>query len=280
MSKTADRVIRIAMDEVGYLEKSVAAWKKYGKDCLYEKTAHAGSDNYTKYGYELCGLFPEIIDFPAAWCDCFVDWCFYKAYGVTNAQKLLGGRFDDYTKGSTKLYIGKQAFYYAKAGFLPKPGDQIFFAKSGSFETIYHTGLVYKVDESRVYTIEGNTSDGAEVVPNGGAVCRKSYALTNAKIYGYGRPLYDEDGQDGWHWVQSLGKWYYQDQTGRNSYGWKLIQETDGAMSHWYWFDDKGAAVTGWKLIDGEWYYFEQAGSCACALYRSDERGAQSVWYV
>ena len=279
MAKTADKAIRIAMDEVGYLEKSAAAWKKYGKDCLYEKTAHAGSDNYTKYGYELCGLFPEIIDFPAAWCDCFVDWCFYKAYGVTNAQKLLGGHFDDYTKGSTKLYIGKEAFYYAKAGFLPKPGDQIFFAQSGSFETIYHTGLVYKADELRVYTIEGNTSDGAEVVPNGGAVCRKSYLLTEAKIYGYGRPKYDED-QGSWRWIYSLGEWFYQDEAGRNSYGWKLIQEAGGGASHWYWFDERGAAVTGWKLIEGEWYYFEQAGSCACALYRSDERGAQSVWYV
>ena len=279
MAKTADKAIRIAMDEVGYLEKSAAAWKKYGKDCLYEKTAHAGRDNFTKYGYELSGVLPEFIDFPAAWCDCFVDWCFYKAYGVTNAQKLLGGRFDDYTKSSAKLYIGKEAFYYAKAGFLPKPGDQIFFAKSGSFETIYHTGLVYKVDESRVYTIEGNTSDGAGVVPNGGAVCRKSYALTNAKIYGYGRPKYDED-QGSWRWVYSLGEWFYQDEAGRNSYGWKLIQEAGGGASHWYWFDERGAAVTGWKLIEGEGYYFEQAGSCACALYRSDERGAQSVWYV
>ncbi|HAC61279.1 MAG TPA: CHAP domain-containing protein [Lachnospiraceae bacterium] len=279
MSKTADQVIRIAMDEVGYCEKSKRAWQTYGKECLYSKTAYAGSDNYTKYGYELSGILPEIIDFPAAWCDCFVDWCFYKAFGVTNAQKMLGGRFDDYTKASAKLYIGKEAFYYAAAGLQPKPGDQIFFAKSGSFETIYHTGLVYKVDSANVYTIEGNTSDGSEVVPNGGCVCRKSYALTNAKIYGYGRPKYEILDQT-WRWVYSGGKWYYQDSTGKNSYGWKLIAETGGSIQHWYWFDEKGAAATGWKLIDGKWYYFEQTGPCACALYRSDETGAQSVWYL
>lgn len=279
MSRTADQVIRIAMDEVGYLEKSKAAWKQYGRECLYSKTGFAGSDNYTKYGYELSGLLPEVIDFPAAWCDCFVDWCFYKAYGVANAQKMLGGRFDDYTKASAKLYIEKQAFYYAKAKFMPEPGDQIFFSQDGTFNGIYHTGLVYKVDSAKVYTVEGNTSSGAEVVPNGGAVCTKCYALTNAKLYGYGRPKY-EVLEDTWRWVYSGDKWYYQDQSGKNSYGWKLIKETGGAPMHWYWFDEKGAAAEGWKQIGGEWYYFEPSGPCACALYRSDENGAQSVWYV
>ena len=281
MSRAVDLVLRIALDEVGYLEKSKQAWQQYGKECLYSKTGFAGSDNYTKYGYELHGILPEVIDFPAYWCDVFVDWCFYKAYGVTNAQKLLGGRFDDYTKNSAKLYIGigEQAFFYAKAGFAPKPGDQIFFSKDGSFNGIYHTGLVYKADGQFVCTVEGNTSEGPQVVRNGGNVCRKSYVLTDAKIYGYGRPKY-ETAEDKWHWVYAGGKWYYQDSVGHNSHGWKLIAETGGSIQHWYWFGERGAAATGWQLIDSKWYYFEQSGPCACALYRSDETGAQSVWYV
>ena len=117
-------------------------------------------------------------------CDCFVDWCFYKAYGVSNAKKLLGGNFEDYTVNSAQLYKNKGAYYRSN----PKVGDQIFF-HNGS--RICHTGLVYKVDSSRVYTIEGNTSGGSYVIANGGGVVKKSYPLNYNRIDGYGRPKYD-----------------------------------------------------------------------------------------
>ena len=42
---TAKDVIKIANDEVGYLEKTSNA-------NLYSKTANAGKNNYTKYAYE------------------------------------------------------------------------------------------------------------------------------------------------------------------------------------------------------------------------------------
>lgn len=54
-----------------------------------------------------------------------------------------------------------------------------------------HTGIVYKVDNLYVYTIEGNTSPQAGVVDNGGGVWRKQYAINYNRIYGYGRPDYD-----------------------------------------------------------------------------------------
>jgi hypothetical protein len=84
------------------------------------------------------------------------------------------------------------AGYYRNAGRFytsPKPGDQIFFGKKGNES---HTGIVYKVDSSKVYTIEGNTSGASGVVANGGGVFKKSYSLTYNKIVGYGRPRYDE----------------------------------------------------------------------------------------
>ena len=43
-----------------------------------------------------------------------------------------------------------------------------------------------------VYTIEGNTSVASGVIANGGGVCRKKYSLSYNRIYGYGRPEYDE----------------------------------------------------------------------------------------
>ena len=177
MANYASKVIDIALAEEGYLEK------KSNKD-LDNKTANAGSANYTKYGRDMHELYPSVMDFPAAWCDGFVDWCFYKAYGKANAKGLLGGDFNDYTVSSAQLYKNKNAYYKKD----PKVGDQIFFRNN---TRICHTGLVYKVDSKYVYTIEGNTSGASGVIANGGGVCKKKYLLTYSKIDGYGRPKYD-----------------------------------------------------------------------------------------
>lgn len=177
MANTVDKVIKIALAEEGYLEKK-------SNSQLYNKTANAGSANYTKYGKEMHDIYPSVMDFPAAWCDAFVDWCFYKAYGIATAKSLIGGNFNDYTVSSAQLYKDKKAWYTSN----PQIGDQIFFKNS---KRICHTGLVYNVDSTYVYTIEGNTSGASGVIANGGGVCRKKYKLTDSAIAGYGRPKYD-----------------------------------------------------------------------------------------
>lgn len=178
-----DDVLKIALDEEGYLEKSKTVYS-LNKAIIYEKSAGAGQDNITKFGKEMHDIYPKTMDFPAAWCDAFVDWCFMKAYGIAIAKQLLCGEFDDYTINS--------ANYYKKAGRWsqkdPLPGYQIFFKNSTK---ICHTGLVYKVDKKYVYTIEGNTSNKGILVPNGGAVAKKKYVLNYANIAGYGMPKYD-----------------------------------------------------------------------------------------
>ena len=177
---SAQKVIDIALAEENYIEKRNGDLK-----FLYDKTANAGSQNFTKYGYEMHQIYPAVMDYPAAWCDAFVDWCFMKAYGVANAKALLGGDFDDYTVRSAALYKSKGA--YVKEN--PRPGDQIFFRNSTG---ICHTGLVYAVDRDYVYTIEGNTSSASGVVANGGCVRKKAYSLKSEKIDGYGRPRYSD----------------------------------------------------------------------------------------
>lgn len=172
-----NNVIKIADNEVGYLEKK-------SNSQLDSKTANAGFNNYTKYGRDMHNLYPAVMDFPASWCDCFVDWCFNKAYGMSNAKKLLAGNFDDYTVNSSNLYKNKNAYYKS-----PKEGDQIFFKNESR---ICHTGLVYKVANGIVYTIEGNTSTTAGVEANGGCVAKKQYTLNNPRIDGYGRPAYNK----------------------------------------------------------------------------------------
>ena len=56
-----DKVIKIAENEVGYLEKRTNAQ-------LDSKTANAGYNNYTKYGRDMHKIYPSVMDFPAPWC--------------------------------------------------------------------------------------------------------------------------------------------------------------------------------------------------------------------
>lgn len=65
----------------------------------------------------------------------------------------------------------------------PRPGDIIFFdwddgGQDGSSD---HVGIVEKVENGRIYTIEGNSGDS----------CRQnSYPVGYYEIYGYGTPAY------------------------------------------------------------------------------------------
>lgn len=175
-----DKVISIAMNEVGYIEKKSNA-------NLYDKTSNAGSKNYTKYARDLDSIsgFYNGKKQGFAWCAVFVDWCMVQALGADRARQLLCYPNNSCGAGcseSIKYYKNNNRFVTAN----PKKGDQIFF-KQG------HTGLVYDVDNSKVYTIEGNTTKALWVVSNGGEVCKKSYSLRSSSIVGYGRPDYKID---------------------------------------------------------------------------------------
>ena len=156
----AEDVIKIALAEVGYKE---------------------GANNWNKYAKELDSI--KYFNYPkqnVAWCSTFVSWCVYKASN-NNKTATLNALYEPKSgncacgcKESSNYFKAKKQFFSS-----PKVGDKIFFLVSGS---IGHTGLVYKVDSSKVYTIEGNKSN---------CVKKCSYALTNKTIAGYGRPKYD-----------------------------------------------------------------------------------------
>ena len=185
MSCYVEDVVKIARAEKGYLEKA-------SKSNLDSKTANAGDKNYTKYARDLDAMnFYNGRKNGHAWCDCFVDWCFVQAYGKAKALALTCQP----TKAANNCGAGcKYSMqYYQKKKQLhdsPKIGDQIFF-KESSGSGIAHTGLVYKVDNKYVYTVEGNTSSSSGVVANGGCVAEKKYKLNYKRIAGYGRPAYD-----------------------------------------------------------------------------------------
>lgn len=164
--KAINALIATAEKEVGYLEKS-------SNSQLDSKTGNAGYDNYTKYWRD---VYPQYQ--AQAWCACFVSWCMMKTFGLETAKKLL--KHWPYVYCPT---LGSLFTKYAN----PQRGDIVIFYRNGTFA---HTGLVTKVEGDKFYTIEGNTSAGTSIVPNGGGVYAKSYYNSNLPGTKFCRPDY------------------------------------------------------------------------------------------
>ena len=175
----ASAVLKIAEDEVGYLEKKTPEYED-------DKTKNAGYNNYTKYARDLHNWVGSPFVDGYAWCQTFVMWIFYKAFGKDAAKSLLGGWTAYCPTGA--LYFKQRGQYYKSD---PQKGDIIYFLDSDG--TQGHVGIVRDVDSTYVYTIEGNTSPDSGVVPNGGGVHKKTYSRNYSRIDGYGRPRYDEE---------------------------------------------------------------------------------------
>ena len=170
---TAQDVINVAIQELGYLEK------KSNSD-LQSKTGNAGKANYTKYEKEVFGSNGNF------WCCSFVTWCFVQAAnGDKQKAKSVMGSLT--AACNTAMEGFKKMNRFDKN---PQPGDCIFFSghRHGGSN---HIGIVEKVSGNQVHTIEGNTDLKKGVVDNGGGVARKTYSLNNGRIMGYGHPKYD-----------------------------------------------------------------------------------------
>ena len=262
-----DKIIKLAQDEIGYLEKSKANYSLYGSDCLYPKTKFAGADNYTKYAYELrtaLGCHPN----GQPWCMTFICWIFWAVAGSRLADELLCGMLRSASTMDTKNAM-------VRAGRdvplnTAKAGDLVFRSRNGGG----HVGLVVgRSGDGRIITIEGNTSASDASSWNGGAVAKH----TGATWEWCCRPDYPED--RGYHWVHDKGKWYWQDGQGRNWHGWKDIKETNGDKIHRYWFDWDGSAAADARFIDGRWYFFwPDLDANECMLCITDDSGALVPW--
>ena len=144
------KVIQIAENEIGYLEK------KSNAD-LDSKTGNAGSGNYTKYWRD---VYPQYQGQP--YCACFVSWVLMVAFGLEAAKKLL----QHWPFVYCPTLAGKTS------NKVPKVGSIGLFFRSGAYA---HTGIVTAVTDSTITVIEGNTSGASGIVPNGGGVCQKRY---------------------------------------------------------------------------------------------------------
>ena len=189
MGKTEfQQIYSIAQSEIGYLEKKSAS-------NLDSKTANAGYNNYTKYWRDIanCGCltyrgisankgFAGGPDW--YWCAGAVFWWFAKALGVARACELL-----DHPANQAYILCNNLYNYGKAKGQIkttPQAGDVVLFGSGSNYK---HTGLVYNVDGTYFYTIEGNTSGGSSVVANGGGCCAKKYKRSSTKAVFF-RPNY------------------------------------------------------------------------------------------
>ena len=174
MSKPSD-IVSIALAELGYKEKASNA-------SLDDKTANAGANNWTKYARDLAAAgYYNGNKNGFAWCDVFVDWVFFKAYGAVEGQRI------QCQTGPLGAGCVFSAQYYQQKGRYdktPRVGDQVFFQTGGQ---IGHTGIVVDVTASTIVTVEGNSSD---------QVKKNTYNRSNSNIAGYGHPLYSNADED------------------------------------------------------------------------------------
>lgn len=185
MSKcTAAQAVKAMEYYIGYYEKATSAYASSRDKSVF--SLNKGRNNYTYMGYFTgCQAQP--------WCAATVTTAIYDACGSkADAKSVMYGVYPylncaqvwDAAPNNKKFYGHHQRWSLGKGyrkEYYPEPGDIIVFTDNGSSRT--HTGMVYAVDKTYVYTIEGNS----------GNMCRKrSYKLTDSYIYGWIRPDYAE----------------------------------------------------------------------------------------
>lgn len=265
-------VINLAYSEEEYTEKAKKYVDKYGISVLYDTVNFSGSDNLTKYAYELnnAGLgHPNGF----AWCQTFIAFLYWKCYKSELANKLLCGKL----KSASTMEVKNAMVSAGRLVSLVKaePGDIVFRSRSGGG----HVGLVVgRSSSGQIITVEGNTSPTDKDSWNGGCVARH----VGASWEWCCRPDYSilPPEPKTWRWIHVGNNWYYQNQNGVNKHGWALIKETKGNYSHWYWFDNTGKMATGWLWIDNKLCLFMPSGDLEGALCRSNSSGYQDPWNI
>jgi len=267
-----------SLDEVGYKEKKNNAM-------LDDKTANAGDKNYTKYARDYSGWVG--VNFQAqAWCAMFLSWLFVQEYGLDGAKKVLCGNLWASCTACRDAFHVKGRFSTRD----PQAGDLVIFKDSKGGPA--HIGLVTKVDNNIIHTIEGNTSPQVGVVDNGGEVCEKAYGITYTMILGFCRPDYemfplevekpktvwnkgiplpDNAGKQSGEWVRcsdGVRSSYKLNEQGDYPVGcW--LQDKDG---RWYLFDREGYMLTGWREVSGKWYYLDtEKGAMFSSTFVADQ---------
>ena len=230
MSNPIDILVNTATSQIGY-KASSGKRNKYAN----ELDKYGVVYNYPKDGFD--------------WCDIFVDWCFITTFGLSKGMEMIYQPQKSTGAGcefSAQFYRNKKAFTKT-----PSVGNQIFFGTTGKES---HTGIVVKVTDNYVFTIEGNTGGG------NGAVQKKQYLKTNNKIVGYGIPNWKLVGSAGKKSNEDvakdvvLGKWgngaLRKDNLEKAGYDYEAIQKIVNSL-----LNKKPDRQIAYEVIEGRWGY-------------------------
>ena len=106
------------------------------------------------------------------WCACFVSWC------ADQCGLLDSGAVPKFAGVGTGVQWFQSRGQWLPGSATPEPGMLIFFKWYGSDATIAdHVGIVERVENGRIYTIEGNSDN---------MVRQNSYPVGYGEIKGYG----------------------------------------------------------------------------------------------
>ncbi len=161
----ATDIVNVALSQIGYHEGSGSSDLSGGS---------SGSGNYTEYG--------KWFGNQTSWCAMFVSWCANMAGIPTTIVKKNA------IAGGTSCNFGEKKYSFSSRE--AQPGD-IIYVQNDSDSAADHVGIVCKVDDTYIYTAEGNYSNSVSYV--------KYYKSSGEQIYSgktrilfYGVPSYEE----------------------------------------------------------------------------------------
>ena len=109
------------------------------------------------------------------WCACFVSWC------ANECGYIEAGVIPKFAAcASQGVPWFQERGLWQLGSYEPRSGDIIFFDWDGDMSAD-HVGIVEKVENGRVYTVEGNSGD---------SVRQNSYPIGYSDVLGYGCPAY------------------------------------------------------------------------------------------
>ena len=128
-----------------------------------------GGEKYWRY----CGF-----SYKVSWCACFVTWVVdnteHNGKKLTDVLTSGGGAVCDAYMDESK----EKGFYKKNDGnYTPQEGDIVWFIWGGTGSTICdHIGIVQRVENNQIITIEGNASD---------SVAERTYPLNDSRVIGF-----------------------------------------------------------------------------------------------
>lgn len=109
-----------------------------------------------------------------AWCACFVSWC------ADQCGYIDSGIIPKHSYCQSGADWFKSHGQWKSREYIPSPGDIIYFDWNSDGHT-EHVGIVERVENRTVYTVEGNASN---------TCAERHYVIGSSDIYGYGIPAY------------------------------------------------------------------------------------------